>query len=156
MAARGASQLGRLDGPEVHTFVLPWDLVDLITLPVNTTIAGARTIERFSALTGTILKLMPLKQVEIGGRRVAREEADILRILVDAAVRHRITVSPESDHPRLQRLLNGGYRVEDGETVAEGSNQDRDGAVPIHLAGRLVATAQARARVAALLPLDGD
>jgi hypothetical protein len=160
MAARGASQLGPLNGREVHTFVFPWDLVDLITLPLNSTIAdriaGGRTIELFSGLTGTMLKLMPLRQVEIGGRREARGETDILRILVDAAVRHRMTVSPESDHPRLQRLLNGRYSVEGGETVVEVSDQERDGALPVHLAGRLVASGQARARAATLLLLDRD
>jgi hypothetical protein len=34
-------------------------------------------------------------------------EDDVMRILVTAAVAHRLSVSPPEDHPRLRQLLDG-------------------------------------------------
>lgn len=162
LALRGATQLGQIGTGEVHTFVLPWDLVDRISMPTQRSlthrIAGGRPIALFSAAVLIHLSLTPSKQAEVGQRIRTVSEDDVLRILCAAAARHRMTVSPPEDHDRLQRIVDGNYRYRDGEKVAE-LTPDGGGPLPSHLTGRLVMAdglTGARREAATLLLLQDD
>ena len=138
----GATQLGPLDGSEVHTFALPWDLVDLISMPARKSftdrIAGARTITIFSSLVFVHLSLTPSKHAEIDGRAQPVTDDAVMDLLTRAAANHRLTVSPAEDHPRLRRLLEGHYNIEDNEKHAEITADQRETDLPSHLIGRVV------------------
>jgi hypothetical protein len=160
MAVRGMTQLGATGSAEVHMFAFPWDLLDSISMPVRKSftdrVAGARTIELFSALVFMQLRLTPANQAQIGDRVERIDDDAAFRILTQAAVRHRMKVSPPEDQERLQRLLDKAYRVIEGELTAEITPDDRGSGVPSHLVGRLVAGRGARTRAASLLLLEED
>lgn len=140
MMSNGVSQLGKADGDEVHTFVLPLDLVTSISMPARKSLtdrlAGGRDIAVFDAMTMLRLQINPMKRAEIGGREVSVTDDDVMRILVEAAVGHRLAVSPPADHARLHHIRQGGLVVEDKETLAWITAPDVDG-FPPHLVGRL-------------------
>jgi hypothetical protein len=137
----GTTQLGQLDGSAVHTFVLPWDLVDSISMPVRKSIkdrvAGARTIEIYALLIASVLRIMPVaRQLEDDQSGKLREE-DAIALLTRTVATHRMSVSPPSEQARLRRLLEEPFRVADGELVAQITDEDTSG-IPAHLTGRLV------------------
>jgi hypothetical protein len=137
----GTTQLGQLDGSAVHTFVLPWDLVDSISMPARKSlkdrVAGARTIEIYALLVASVLRIMPVaRQLEDDQTGKLREE-DAIALLARTAATHRISVSPPSDQSRLRRLLEEPFPVVDGEVVAHISDENTHD-LPAHLAGRLV------------------
>ena len=160
MATSGVSQLGRIAGNEIHTFVFPWDLVDIISMPVRATvadrIAGARPITLFSALTFCHLELVPSKQAETRSGIVKVDEDQAMALLVRAAATHRIAVSPAHDHERLRGLVRGRYQREDDEWMAQLTLDEPGADRPAHLKGRLVPSAGLvrRRHAAALLLLD--
>jgi hypothetical protein len=136
----GTTQLGQLDGNEVHTFVLPWDLVDSISMPARKSladrIAGARTIEIYVLTVGSVLKIMPVAR-ERDGETVKLREEDAMSLLARTAATHRLSVSPSSEHARLRALLDGSFAVSEGELIANITDEETSG-VPVHLVGRLV------------------
>jgi hypothetical protein len=159
-AERGASQLGPILPSEIHTFVMPWDLVDSISRPKRTSwqdrLAGARPIEFFCATRVILLSIIPAKRAEIDGREQRVTEDDAMRILVKAAVQHRTTVSPAIDQPRLGALLRGAREIDEGEEIVQLSRSEPGGGTPMHLVGRLVVRREVRHAAAALLLLDDE
>jgi hypothetical protein len=141
MGIGGVSQLGRIADDEVHTFVLPWDLVTSIEMPAKKSlldrVAGNRTIALFDAMTFIRLELTPQKRAEVAGAEVRVSDDDVMGLLTSAAVEHRITVSPAKEHARLQEILAGRLEIADGEKVAWLTSADTTD-VPAHLVGRLV------------------
>lgn len=141
MMSKGISQIGHTDGQEVHTFVLPLDLVSSIAMAAKKSLtdrlAGGRDIEVLDLMTVTRLMINPVKRAEIGGREVAVTDEDVMRILVEAAVGHRLSVSPIEDHARLDRVRRGEREREGNELVAWITSSD-SADVPPHLVGRLV------------------
>ena len=141
MAFDGASQLGPVAAAEVHTFVLPWDLVDAVSMPAKKTlgdrVAGGRTIQL--AATGLIanVSVAPLKKVLIHDEERRLSDDEVMSLIVRTAVEHRLSVSPANDHQRLRAMSEGRYQFEGGERVAYITDPDETD-VPAHLVGRLV------------------
>lgn len=139
--SQGASQLGTLDGREVHCFVLPWDLVSSISLPAKRSfsdrVAGARTISIASDLLFAQLTIKPFKRAQIGGKEVSMSDVQIADLLAREAAEHRLTVGPPDEHERLRAVANGAREVHDGDAVAWITDAHSSG-VPSHLIGRLV------------------
>jgi hypothetical protein len=137
----GTTQLGQLNDSEVHTFVLPWDLVDSISMPARKSfadrIAGARTIEIYALMIASVLKIMPVARQLKDGQTGKLHEEEAMALLVRAAAAHRLSVSPATDRSRLRTLLDGSFPITDGELVANITDEQTSG-VPAHLVGRLI------------------
>jgi hypothetical protein len=136
-----ASQLGSVDTREVHTFVLPWDLIDSIAIPqrksMTDRIAGTRTLEVYSAGTGCMVKIAPRFR-EVEGRTEKLKDDDAMALLVSSAVTHRISVSPSTSHARLHRLLDGSFSLDDDGDLIAYITDPETADIPEHLVGRLV------------------
>ena len=137
----GTTQFGQLDGSAVHTFVLPWDLVDTISMPSRKTlkdrVAGGRMITIYALLIGTVLRIMPIAREFEKGQTGKLKEEDALALLAHAAAANRILVSPPTHHPRLRAILAGSFSSADGEVLAHITDEETNG-VPAHLVERLV------------------
>jgi hypothetical protein len=141
MLTHGSSLLGEANEREVHTFVLPWDLVTSIAMPAKRSVAdrvaGARTIELLAVLVAARLTISPAKRAEVGGREVRVGEDEVLRLLVGAGTSHRISVSPPEERARLEAIRAGARDRSDGKLVAWLDPPESDD-IPPHLEGRLV------------------
>lgn len=146
LAIRGWSQLGAIAPAEAHIFVFPFDLIDLISMPRQRTLAdrlaGMRRLELFSSLVVIKLDLLPFRTKLSGGSDTRASDDAVMRLIVDAVASHRLSLSPEEDHARLGSLQRGRYTVDAGLLCAQ-ITRDLDGLEeePAHLRGRLVATA---------------
>jgi hypothetical protein len=132
---------GKIPSDEVHLFVLPWDLVDSIDMPqkkgMADRIAGNRTIQLMVLAVLATLQMVPRVRQGEDGSPVKVGDKDVLVDLTQVAATHRLSVSPESEHERLQPLMDGDIPVHDGEFTAWVTDKD-SADVPIHLVGRLV------------------
>lgn len=132
---------GSISADEVHVFVFPWDLIDSLSMPkkkkMADRIAGNRTIDLFAGTIMVSLRIVPLAQEGNGGSTLKIADDEALRILTQVAARHRLSVSPESEHGRLENLLKGEVSVSDDEFVAAVTDEDTTD-IPTHLLGRLV------------------
>jgi hypothetical protein len=116
---------------DIRTFVLPWDLVDVISMPlrrkITDRIAGNRTIELFAGLPLITLRIVP--------QHVADDE--VMAMLARAAAWHRLRVSRPGEAGRLQSIFRGSYTHEGGNAEAWITASDTVG-MSSHLRGRLV------------------
>lgn len=143
MLLKGVSQLGTVDNDDrVHTLVLPWDLVDTLSIPVKRRmqdrIAGSRTIMITSITTFTTLNLVPANRAQVAGLERKVRDDDVMDLLVHAGVTARLARSPSSDHGRLHEVLGGRHEIDDGERVVWLSPAGESDELPPHLVGRLV------------------
>jgi hypothetical protein len=127
-------------GREVHTLFWPWDLVDVISMPAKARladrIAGNRTIEIFSSVGPTIIRLVP-SRVKQDGAEDKIEALQAFGLLTDAVAEHRLTVSSDEYHADLEAIIAGDVPVENGELTAQVTPDDA-GQIPPHLTGRLL------------------
>lgn len=140
MLSSGASQLGKAGDGEVHAFVLPFDLVDAVSIPhkrsLRDRVAGGRAFLVYATIIGLGLKIEPAKRVEIRGRTEPMSDERIADLVIRAVVEHRIRHSPTSDRDRLLGVRDGQRTLEGGDSVARISGEEVDG-IPPHLHGRL-------------------
>lgn len=141
MATHGASQLGQITDGELHTFALPWDLVDGIVIAdkrsLSDRVAGARTVEIFGATTMFSFNLTPAKQAEIDGRVQPITDEEVMAFLARAGATHRLSVSPVSEQARLEAIVDGRFELDDGERVAVLTADTPGEDLPPHLRGRV-------------------
>ncbi|HMS71739.1 MAG TPA: hypothetical protein PKB03_01775 [Baekduia sp.] len=139
VAVGGATALGTIRSErEIHTFVLPWDLVDLIQ---TGDLAGDRTVDLYCAHVQISLILMPHFKEGTGSRYRDRDPLDAgeaFSLLSSAAATHRLAVCPPSERARLEALKAGCAEIEHGERTAAITRDHPRRIVPPHLRGRLV------------------
>lgn len=142
MALTGRDQLGTITQQAVHSFVLHWDLVDIVAMPekksLTDRIAGERTIEISCPGMAFAVHFTPFtRQLEDGATGKLRGE-EAMRTLVDTIARHRWDISPPEHHAHLQRLIDGQFDRDDGELVAQITPDHPGAELPAHLEGRIV------------------